>query len=125
MSIQFINVPPAKDTEFDISKADLADLTIKAGAEASGFHYFWLDSESRLVTDFILKAGQQVDTVCRVTLIKKSDSYSARLNFWKADKTSKAKQELEMPATGPTRSVKATVDLGDCHENFWKLVRWL
>lgn len=117
--------PIAADRQLLVTEQNLTGLVIKEADPASGLHYFWHPTEHRLISDFILKEGPQVDTICRVTLVKTDGTYTARPHFWKRDKTKKAIEQTEMPATGSTRPVKSSVDLDDCQAQFWMLINWL
>lgn len=115
------------DTEFNIDEADFTYLEIRDTNNGSGFHYFYDTKTSRLITDFVLEERKQVSTLCQVTLIKKDEGFSPRIRLWKKDKT-KIKhtiQEVKVPEDEITTIIKATVDTGSCHKNFWKIVNFL
>lgn len=110
------------ETEFDISTEDFTNLVIRSSGD---FYYFYDVASNRLIKDFVLKKSPQVDTMVGVFLIKKGEIFTPRLTFWKKDKskgTQGALTESELVAQGRTVLIKARVDIGDCHENFWKLV---
>ena len=44
--------------------------------DAEGFHYFYDSVEKRLIKSFVLRKGQQVDTLCDVVL---GEQYPAEL----------------------------------------------
>ncbi|MBO8202688.1 DUF4263 domain-containing protein [Streptomyces smyrnaeus] len=118
---------PFTTTEFDVTRGDFADLEIRASHDSSGFHYLYDTRARRMITDFVLDARPQVATLCSVTIIKKGSTFTPRVKLWKKDK----KKAGEVPATntlpdtGATRAVKALVDTGDVHENFWKVINFL
>src|SRR2546421_142319 len=75
----------ARETQFDVELDDFTSLEIR---EAEGFHYFYDRDRRRLIKNFVLRVGPQVDTMCNVILIKKEEEgYTPRLRFWKKDKT--------------------------------------
>lgn len=118
---------PFSTTEFDVTRGDFADLEIRASQDSSGFHYLYDTRAHRMITDFVLDDRPQVATLCSVTIIKKGSTFTPRIKLWKKDK----KKAGEVPApqtvpdTGATRPVKALVDTGDVHENFWKVINFL
>ena len=66
--------------------------------------------------------------MCAVLLIKKDETFTPRLTFWKKDKTKGAPDTLtenELITEGRTMLIKARVAVSDCHENFWRLVSFL
>lgn len=114
-------------TEFDVTRRDFTDLEIRGSQDNSGFHYLYDTRASRMVTDFVLDDRPQVATLCSVTIIKKGDTFTPRIKFWKKDKkkAGEVSTTQTMPDTGTTRAVKALVDTGDVHENFWKVINFL
>ncbi|HEX6341379.1 Shedu immune nuclease family protein [Umezawaea sp.] len=117
----------ADETEFSVSDDDFSMLEIRDSGSESGFQYFYDTKLNRLITDFVLKDGPQVATLCQVTLIKKDGKYAPRLRFWKKDKTNKQKKTLAhvVAEDEVTRIIKATVDTSDAHKNVWKLIHFL
>jgi hypothetical protein len=116
-----------RDTEFDLQKGDFADLEIRSDSDER-FCYFYSRSNRRLIKDFLLREGPRVDTLCGVILIPKEQRFTPRLTFWKRDKTKAVSSVTaeEHPVTETaTPVIKARVDLGDCHENLWKLIDFL
>ncbi|GAA4028588.1 hypothetical protein GCM10022232_88080 [Streptomyces plumbiresistens] len=118
---------PFTTTEFDVTRGDFADLEIRASHDSSGFHYLYDTRARRMITEFVLDDRPQVATLCSVTIIKKGNTFTPRIKLWKKDK----KKAGEVPApqtvpdTGTTRAIKALVDTGDVHENFWKVINFL
>lgn len=119
----------AKDTEFDVAQDDFNDLEIRGGGTQEEFHYFFDNRRSRLIKSFLLKDSSRTDKVCDVVLIKKTDEgYSPRLRFWIRDKSRVATGARGAQATAEVtaqRMVKASVDVGDCHETLWRLIDFL
>lgn len=116
----------ARETEFDVEHGDLAVLEIHEATEK--FCYFYDTTARRLIKSFVLKDGPQVDILCDVVLIKKGARYTPRLTLWRKDKTKGPKDTLteeELVAEGRILLIKGRVDLGDCHESFWKLIDFL
>ncbi|MFC6155866.1 Shedu immune nuclease family protein [Kribbella jiaozuonensis] len=115
------------DGEFDVENGDFSQLAIRDSGNNTGFHYFYDEESHSLVRDFLLQDGPQVATLCQVKLIKKGDTYTPRIRLWKKDKTRPGRKilEEEVQATNETKRVKANVDTDGCHENFWKVIRFL
>jgi hypothetical protein len=105
-------------TDFDVTTGDFSSLTIR---NADGYFYFYDSANGRLVKRFRLRDGSQVDTLCNVILTKTGDLYSPRLRFWKRNKTSSATAGTEAGAP----LAKASVDVSDSHQEFWKLMQFL
>ena len=115
----------SKQTEFDVTTGNWNDLEIRA---SDHLHYFYDAASRRLIKSFVLREGPKIDTVCDVVLIKKGDRFTPRLTLWKKDKTSGKPDTLfeeSVVSEGGISLIKARVDVGDCHENFWKLVEFL
>ncbi|MFD4413477.1 Shedu anti-phage system protein SduA domain-containing protein [Streptomyces sp. NPDC058476] len=114
-------------TEFDVTRGDFADLEIRGSQDSSGFHYLYDTRARRMITDFVLDDRPQVATLCSVTIIKKGDTFTPRIKLWKKDKkkAGEVSATQTVPETGITRAVKALVDTGDVHENFWKVINFL
>ncbi|MFI0242963.1 Shedu anti-phage system protein SduA domain-containing protein [Streptomyces sp. NPDC016845] len=114
-------------TEFDVTRRDFTDLEIRGAQEDSGFHYLYDTRAHRMITDFVLDDRPQVATLCSVTIIKKGDTFTPRIKLWKKDKKKAAEASAAQaePGTEANRAVKALVDTGDVHENFWKVINFL
>jgi Domain of unknown function (DUF4263) len=114
----------AKENEFDVATGDFSNLVVQ-GAE--GFHFFYDSSEKRLIKSFLVREGPRVDTMCDVILAGNDDALTPRLRLWKKDKTKGGKDNVaEETATGDVAIVvKSMVDVGDCADNFWKLMEFL
>lgn len=118
---------PFSTTEFDVTRGDFAALEIRSSQDSSGFHYLYDTRARRMITDFVLDDRPRVATLCSVTIIKKGDTFTPRIKLWKKDKRKpgEASAEQTVPDIGITRAVKAIVDTGDVHENFWKVINFL
>jgi hypothetical protein len=118
---------PFSTTEFDVTRGDFADLEIRASHDSSGFHYLYDTRARRMITDFVLDDRPQVATLCSVTVIKKGSTFTPRIKLWKRDKkkAGEAPATQTVPDTAATRAVKALVDTGGVHENFWKVINFL
>ncbi|WP_327118767.1 DUF4263 domain-containing protein [Streptomyces sp. NBC_01341] len=118
---------PFSTTEFDVTCGDFADLEIRGSQDSSGFHYLYDTRARRMITDFVLDDRPRVATLCNVTIIKKGDTFTPRIKLWKRDKrkAGEVSATQTMPDNGATRAVKALVDTGDVHENFWKVINFL
>ena len=118
---------PFSTTEFDVTRGDFADLQIRGSQDGGGLHHLYDSRARRMITDFVLDDRPQVATLCSVTIIKKGDTFTPRIKLWKKDKRKAGDTPVEqlIPDTRATRAVKATVDTGDAHENFWKVINFL
>jgi hypothetical protein len=115
----------AKETEFNVGEDDFSDLEIRV---SGNLHYFYDTKSRRLIKHFVLRHGPRVDTMCHVLLIRKQASFTPRLTFWKRDKSKGASgtlTESEITSKGREFIIKSRVDVGDCHENLWKLITFL
>ncbi|MFG3532773.1 Shedu anti-phage system protein SduA domain-containing protein [Streptomyces sp. NPDC047917] len=118
---------PFTTTEFDVTRRDFTDLEIRGSQDSGGFHYLYDTRARRMITDFVLDDRPQVATLCSVTIIKKGDHFTPRIKLWKKDKkkAGEVSATQTVPETGTTRAVKALVDTGEVHENFWKVINFL
>ena len=118
---------PFSTTEFDVTHRDFTDLEIRGSQDSSGFHYLYDTRAHRMITDFVLDDRPRVATLCSITIIKKGGTFTPRIKLWKKDKrkAGEVSATLMVPDTGTTRAVKALVDTGDAHENFWKVINFL
>ncbi|NQU77617.1 DUF4263 domain-containing protein [Candidatus Falkowbacteria bacterium] len=110
-----------KSEDFIIGKDNFSDLQVNSTPAIEKFYYFFHQKDRRLIKQFVLNEGKQVDYICRVTLIKKIDKFTPRLSFSVRDKTKKIVEESETNLT----NIKANVSLDDCYDNFWKLISFL
>lgn len=115
----------ANESQFNVETGDFSHLEIRAHDER--FHYFFDPQANRLIKNFVLRDGPKVDTLCNVVLIRGEDgTYSPRIKVWKKDKTAAGGTiGTEEVSGNDTLLVKSAVDLGDVHENFWKLIDFL
>ncbi len=114
-----------QETDFDVQTGDFDSLIVR---EAEGFSYFYESSEGRLIKNFLLRTGPQVDTLCGVVLVESNGHLSPKLHFWKRDKTNSKTFQASvnaMSAGEPAALVKASVDLDDCLESLLKLIDFL
>lgn len=110
-----------KKEDFLVGKDTFSDLQINSTADKENFYYFYSRKDRSLVKQFILESRPQVDYICQVVLIKKEEKFSPRLTFVTRDKNKKTVQS----STTETTNIKARVSLDGCHENFWKLLRYI
>lgn len=110
-----------KGEDFVVGTDDFSDLQINSTATNEHFYYFYDKKNRRLIKQFVLKGGTQVDYICQVVLIKKDDKFTPRLALSVRDK----RKDIAAQTQTETTNIKANVDLKDCHENFWKLISFL
>lgn len=114
-------------TQFVIGQNNFADLEIQPTNDGSGFHYFYHRVRGALVKEFVLDRTPQTLTYCTVTLIGTEDGFEPRL-FLKKDGLTKSgwkKGTERIENVQANVLVKAAVDLGNAHYNFWSLVSFL
>lgn len=124
MQFNFATYDFEADTEFDAVNEDFTRLEIRP-SERPNFRYFWDAESNRLIKNFIVHDSPQVRTLMNVTLIEKGGVLEPRVRVWKRAKPGKAAAQDEIPDTATTRSVKASVDVGDGHATFWKLAQFI
>ncbi len=110
-----------KSEDFIIGKDNFSDLQINSAQEIEGFYYFFYQKDKRLIKQFVLNEKKQVDSICKVILIKKGDKFTPRLSFSVRDKMKKIIENTEIMPT----NIKANVSLYECYDNFWKLISFL
>src|SRR5260370_26245856 len=97
-------------------------------------NYYWLYHKvrKRKIQFFVLDSRKNVIYACQVTLIKREGhtKFTPRLHFTIRDREKPGKPILEkiIKVTKDEkrlRSLKASVNLGECHENYWKLISFL
>lgn len=116
-----------KSEDFIIGAHDFTDLQINAAPEVDlNFYYFYDRRQRRLIKQFILDERVQVNYICKVTLIKKGDKFTPRLAFSIRDRHGTI---LTQSASGPEgitlRVLRASVNLEQCYDKFWKLISFL
>ena len=110
------------DSDFVIGTDDFGDLEISPTPGVKDFFYFYNRRRRTLIKQFILKHKKQVDYVCRVSLIKKGNRFSPRLEFSTRDRKGKIVKILNEE---DQEGLKANVSLQDCHEELWRLISFL
>jgi len=110
-----------KSDDFVVGRDNFSDLQINSTPAIEQFYYFFYQKDRRLIKQFVLNEGKQVDYICRVTLIKKDDKFTPRLSFSVRDKTKKIIENTEVAPT----NIKANVSLDECYDNFWKLISFI
>jgi hypothetical protein len=110
-------------TDFTVGQDRFQDLTIAPSPDRT-FYYFFHSPRRTLIKRFILDDRQLVRYDCRVTLIKSGEKFTPRLHFAVRDKTGRLAKK-RVSANEDTLSLKASVDLGDCHARYWALISYL
>lgn len=110
-----------RSNDFIIGKDNFSDLEINATQVIENFYYFFNKKNRKLIKQFVLSEGKEVDYICRVILIKKNDKFTPRLTLSVRDKVKK----IIETSTSAITNIKANVSLEKCHENFWKLISFL
>ncbi len=112
-----------KSEDFIIGQDNFSDIQVNATATGN-FYYFYHKNDRRLIKQFVLLKKERVDYVCQVVLIKKGNKFTPRLSFSVRDKSGKIAQRTSTEEE-TANSIKASVGLNDCYENFWKLISFL
>lgn len=107
--------------DFVVGLNDFPDLRINSTPTNDSFYYFYDKKNRRLIRQFVLRSGDRVDHIVQVALIKKDKKFTPRLMLSVRDKNKKVIQEVGTELI----SIKASVDLKECNENFWKLIAYL
>jgi hypothetical protein len=120
--------PGSPSAEFDVTARDFADLEVRTPlGDGRGYACFYDLRERREVRDFVLDDRPKVATVCSVSLVRDNGAVSPRIKLWKKDKTKVWREAVKpaIPGTDSAVVIKALVDMGDVHENFWKVISFL
>jgi len=108
--------------DFVVGKDKFADIQVIPHLPEQLYGFRQIKS-GKIIRYFVLRESKLVDHICQVTLIRKAGDqrFTPRLAF-----------SIRHHATGEiinqdkaSRIIKASVDLGECHENYWKLVSYL
>lgn len=112
---------------FHVGRDDFARLEIRPAGNGSGFHYFYDSGHHELVKEFVLQVRERVTVYCEVTLIGRTEgTFEPRLTFVVRNSTTHAiESTLEPVLDGETRLIKARVDLSGCHDEAWRLIRFI
>jgi hypothetical protein len=109
---------------FVVEEESFEDLIINPTPEGT-FYYFFNNRKNRLVKHFLLGDKDTVYCTCQVTLIKKEERFTPRISVAIRNKrTGKIATEI-ISNIEENRTIKASVNLDDCHDNFWKLIDFL
>lgn len=115
--------PDFENTDFVVGKDSFEDVQINS-TPIDAFWYF-KNSKKGLIKRFILQQTKQLEKVCVVILIKKSDEkFTPRFDFQIWNTTKKAIEEFSME-TPDKNLIKARVNLDSCHENFSLLINFI
>ena len=109
--------------EFLVGTDNFDDLEVCPTA-ISGFHFFYNSTKKSVVKRFILAQHPNVTYQCAVTMIEKGRKFTPRVEFSCRDNK---KRIIEEAASSDEegRPIRGRVGLGDCHENFWKLLNYV
>jgi len=116
--------PDLQDSDFLVGKDSFEDVQINGSASSDSFWYF-KNTKKGLITRFVLQQSEQVEKICKITLIKKPNGkFSPRFDFqiWNATK----KASVEFSKTNIDQNlIKAKVCLDSCHDNFILLLGFI
>lgn len=112
------------DELFLVGVDNFEDLEIKKYGPKSVF-YFHSKTKGKKVAAFVLKEVKEARFVCKVTLIKKGDLFSPRLEFSKRIGKSIVEEKVERLESSELGRVRARVDMQECHEELWKLLNYV
>lgn len=120
----FGNLAKTLSDDFVLGEDDLMSLEVRDAGSGNGFYYFYDTKNNRLIKRFVLGESKRgVKTCCTVTFIGKDGKYTPRLELSKRKGDSLQKEPIQID--NETKTVSSRVDLGDCHENFWKLIDYI
>lgn len=125
MTFSFADWDSSADSEFDVANGDLTGLEIRSVEGNDNLLYFYEPDSHSLIKNFILTDGPQVRTLMNVTLIKKDDTLEPRVRLWKRFKPRSSATEETIPDQASTRTVRASVDVGQGHLAFWQVVAFV
>lgn len=115
--------PDFQNTDFVIGK-DLFENVQIDSASINNFWYF-KNTKKGLIKRFILQQSAQIEKICVVTLIKKSDGkFTPRFDFQVWNITKKAFEEFSKDSVDQNL-IKAKVNLDSCYENFLLLLYFI
>lgn len=112
-----------KSKDFVIGEDSFSDLQINPTA-IQNFYYFSNKKNNSIVKQFVLHEKERVDYICQVKLIKKGEKFTPRLALSTRDKSGKI-LEVKSSEEENASLTKASVNLDDCHDNFWQLISFL
>lgn len=116
-------LPDLYNTDFVIGKDSFENVQIDS-APNKGFWYFTNTSKG-LIKRFVLQESTQIEKICVVTLIKKSDGkFTPRFDFQVWNITKKAYAEFSRDSVDQNL-IKAKVNLDSCYENFLLLLNFI
>ncbi len=111
-------------SDFKVGVDNFQDLQIRPSGNDDHFHYFYHTGRHELVKTFVLRVGKNVTHFCQVSLIEKQGRFTPRLRTSIRDSDGVV-ASLSLDSETTSQSIKASVDLTECHENFWKLINFL
>lgn len=111
------------EIDFIVGQEDFSDVTLVPTSDGH-FYFFYNQAKKKRIKQFVLDVKPRVVYACRVTFIKKGERGTPRLHFITKDLTGKY-AKVRAPKTEDTIELKASVNLGECHENFWRLIAFL
>lgn len=108
--------------DFVVGKDKFADIQVIPHLPEQLYGFRQLKT-GKIIRYFVLRESKLVDHVCQVTLIRKTgdERFTPRLAFSIRHRTTGEIISQDETSHG----IKASVDLGECHENYWKLVSYL
>ena len=112
-------------TDFVVGHDDFDQISVHPKLH-SNFYWLFHNEKRRKIRYFVLDTTRpRVLYVCQVTLIKKGDRFSPRLHFTIRNRERQNIISARIRLTDETRTLKASVLLDQCHENFWRLMSYL
>jgi hypothetical protein len=109
--------------DFVVGQDKFEDLEIRP-ALTKNLHHLYDKARSRAVKQFVLIEKPQVTYLCGVTLVKKDDRLTPRLELSVRDRTGYV-TSAETDDQEDPHGIKARINLDQCHEPFWSLLSYL
>jgi hypothetical protein len=111
------------EIDFIVGQEDFSDVTLVPTSDGH-FYFFYNQAKKKRIRRFVLDVKPRVVYACIVTFIKKGERGTPRLHFITKDLTGNY-AKVRAPKNEETIELKASVNLGECHENFWRLIAFL
>jgi hypothetical protein len=111
------------EIDFIVGQEDFSDVRLVPTSDGH-FYFFYNQAKKRRIKRFVLDVKPRVVYACIVTFIKKGERGTPRLHFITKDLTGNY-AKVRAPKNEETIELKASVNLGECHENFWRLIAFL
>ncbi len=111
------------EIDFTVGQDNFADVSL-VPTNDDHFYFWYHQTKKKRIKWFVLHTKPRVVYACIVTFIKKGERGTPRLHFVTKDRTGRY-ATVRAPKSDDTIDLKASVNLSECHENFWRLIAFL